>query len=69
LIESFNGRLRDEFMHVKEFVTLYDLRAKMKTWWHDYNHYRPHGSLGHLSPSEFIQKWSVKPKEATPLQF
>ncbi|SUA78818.1 Transposase and inactivated derivatives, IS30 family [Pandoraea pnomenusa] len=29
LIESFNGRLRDEFLNVHEFVTLYDLREKM----------------------------------------
>lgn len=25
----------------------------MKAWQDDYNHYRPHGSLGHLTPSEF----------------
>lgn len=69
LIESFNRRLRDEFLNVHEFVTLYDLREKMKAWQHDYNHHRPHGSLGHLPPNEFVQMWSVKPKETTSLQF
>jgi len=67
LIESFNGRLRDEFLNVHEFITLYDLRKKMQAWQYDYNYHRPHGSLGHLTPSEFVQKWSVKPKEAAPL--
>lgn len=53
LIESFNGRLRDEFLNVNEFVTMQDAREKLEAWRHDYNHHRPHSSLGHLTPSEF----------------
>lgn len=64
LIESFNGRLRDEFLNVHEFVTLHDAREKLKAWQDDYNHYRPHGSLGHLTPSEFVKKRSVQTNEA-----
>lgn len=64
LIESFNGRLRDEFLNVNEFVTLHDAREKLKAWRDDYNHHRPHGSLGHLTPSEFVKKRSVQPEEA-----
>lgn len=30
LIESFNGRLRDEFLNVSEFVTMEDARSKLK---------------------------------------
>ena len=56
LIESFNGRLRDEFLNVNEFVTMQDAREKLTAWKHDYNHHRPHGSLGHLTPSEFVRK-------------
>ena len=50
LIESFNGRLRDEFLNVNEFITMLDLREKLKAWQDDYNHHRLHGSLGHLTP-------------------
>lgn len=64
LIESFNGRLRDEFLNVNEFVTLHDAREKLKAWQDDHNHHRPHGSLGHLTPSEFVKKRSVQPEEA-----
>ena len=32
LIESFNGRLRDEFLNVNEFVTMHDAREKLKAW-------------------------------------
>ncbi len=64
LIESFNGRLRDEFLNVNEFVTMYDAREKLKAWQHDYNTCRPHGSLGHLTPSEFVKTRSVQQAES-----
>lgn len=35
LIESFNGRLRDEFLNVQEFVTLHDAREKLRAWQED----------------------------------
>ena len=53
LIESFNGRLRDEFLNLTEFITMHDLRAKLGIWQKDYDHCRPHGSLGHLTPGGF----------------
>ena len=55
LIESFNGRLRDEFLNLNEFVTMDDLRVKLWVWQEDYNHRRPHGSLANLTPSEFAR--------------
>jgi len=63
LIESINGRLRDEFLNAKELVTLHDAREKLKAWQHDFNHHRPHGSLGHLTPSEFVSRRSVQPNK------
>lgn len=67
LIESFNGRLRDEFLNVNEFITMHDVREKLKAWQDDYNHCRPHGSLGHLTPSEFVTLRSGQPKQAANL--
>jgi hypothetical protein len=32
-----------------------DVRARLKAWKDDYNNRRPHGSLGHLTPSEFAK--------------
>jgi hypothetical protein len=29
------------------------MHEKLVAWQYDYNHCRPHGSLGHLTPSEF----------------
>jgi putative transposase len=52
-IESFNGRLRDECLNVQQFFSLVDAKEKIEAWRIDYNHQRPHGSLGHLTPMEF----------------
>ena len=56
MIESFNGRLRDECLNVNEFVALDDARKILGAWRHDYNYCRPHGSLGNLTPCEFENK-------------
>ena len=56
-IESFNGRLRDECLNVQQFFSLADARgAKIEAWRIDYHHQRPHGSLGHLTPMEFVRQ-------------
>ncbi len=66
LIESFNGRLRDEFLNTHEFVTMQDVRERLKAWKDDYNTERPHGSLGHLTPSEFAKARSGQPSKGRP---
>jgi putative transposase len=58
-IESFNSRLRDECLNVMQFMSIEDARAKIEAWRIDYNRYRPHSSLGHLTPSEFIHNRQV----------
>ena len=49
-IESFNGRLRDELLNEEIFDTLEGARNALKRWRQDYNHVRPHSSLGGLTP-------------------
>lgn len=68
-MESFFGTLKAEYFHFTDFEDVDALRLGLKGYIDYYNHHRPHGSLGHLTPREFVQKWSVKPKEAIPLQF
>ena len=52
-IESFNSKLRDECLNEHVFLTLAEARETIEAWRHDYNHLRPHGSLGALTPTEF----------------
>ena len=53
-IESFNGRLRDGCLNVHQFASLAEAQAIIEAWRMDYNHRRPHSSLGHLTPDEFF---------------
>lgn len=53
-IEAFNGRLRDECLNVHQFTSIEDARATIEAWRIDYNQHRPHSSLGHLTPNEFV---------------
>jgi len=52
----FSGRLRDECLNVYQFASLADAQAKIEAWRVDYNQRRPHSSLGHLTPTEFVAK-------------
>ena len=67
-IESFNGRLRDECLNVYSFVDLAHAQHLLDTWRHDYNHHRPHGALGLLTPSEYVQRSQQHDTEAAQLQ-
>ena len=63
-IESFNGRLRDECLNVHQFLSIEDAKSKIEAWRDDYNHHRPHSSLGHLTPSEYVERGQAKRTEA-----
>jgi putative transposase len=51
--ESFNSRLRDEFLNGEEFESVADAKAKASWWRREYNRVRPHSSLGYRTPHEF----------------
>jgi putative transposase len=59
-IESFNGKFRDECLNEHWFLDLKDAREKVAEWRDDYNMFRPHSSLGDLTPAEFLLHWSRK---------
>ena len=50
-VESFNGKLRDECLNEEVFDSLAHARQILGRWRHDYNHHRPHSSLGGLTPA------------------
>jgi putative transposase len=52
-VESFNGRLRDECLNEHLFEGLSHAKLIINTWRSDYNHNRPHTSLGGLTPAEY----------------
>jgi putative transposase len=56
LLESFNGRLRDECLNEHLFANLAEARTIIETWRIDYNTRRPHTSLDGLTPTEFAAR-------------
>jgi len=63
-VESFNGRFRDECLNLHWFTSLADARRKIAAWRLDYNHVRPHSSLGYLAPATFARGAGLRPPEA-----
>ena len=55
-VESFNGKFRDELLNRELFLSLDELRYVVNRWRMDYNHYRPHSSLGYMAPAAFASK-------------
>ncbi len=49
--ESFNGKLRDEVLNVEIFDTLLEAKVLIERWRWEYNHVRPHSSLGYRPPA------------------
>ncbi len=45
-IESFNGKLRDECLNENWFLSLQEAKEIIEKWKFDYNHARPHISIG-----------------------
>jgi transposase InsO family protein len=74
--ESFHSKLRDEFLALEEFENLAAARRLTAAWREDYNHHRPHSSLGYLTPVEFAARCtasapkllSATPQVTSPLQ-
>ena len=56
-IESFNGKLRDELLNVEAFESLLEAQVLAEDFRIEYNTYRPHSSLGQLTPAEFAEQW------------
>jgi len=53
LVESFNGKFRDECLNQHWFLDLADARRIVESWRVDYNQERPHSALGYQSPAVF----------------
>ena len=74
--ESFHSRFRDELLATEEFENLTTARTLSAGWKKDYNHYRPHSSLGYVTPAKFAARCaasapkllSATPQATSPLQ-
>ena len=49
--ESFNGKLRDEFLNGEIFYSLKEAQILTEKWRVEYNTERPHSALGYRPPA------------------
>jgi transposase InsO family protein len=54
-VESFNSRMRDDLLDGELFLHIDETKYVVERWRMDYNHYRPHSSLGYMTPAGFAE--------------
>lgn len=59
IIESFDGRFREECLNAHWFHSLDDAKEKIDAWRWDYNENRPHRSLKGMTPREFAKEMTA----------
>ena len=64
--ESFHSRVRDELLDAELFADLGEARVLASRWKNDYNHRRPHSSLGYRTPAEYASSLRQGQLRATP---
>lgn len=65
--ESFHSRLRDELLNSEVFADVREAKALAASWRQEYNHHRPHSSLGYKLPAAFAATVAAPPVGAAPL--
>ncbi len=54
--ETFISRMRDELLNREVFANLKEAQVLAGDYREHYNHHRPHGALGYLTPAEFAAR-------------
>ena len=63
--ESFHSRFRFELLDTELFGNLHEAKVIVEQWRLEYNHKRPHSSLGSLPPAKFAEN-CIPTVSATP---
>jgi putative transposase len=59
VIESFNGRMRDELLNSHWWRTIAEAQEAIARYREDYNEVRPHGALDDRAPAEFARAYAA----------
>ncbi len=65
--ESFNSRLRDEFLNGEIFYSIKELRVLAERWRVHYNTVRPHSSLSYRPPAPETWLTSIARQQGEPV--
>jgi len=67
-IESFNDKLRDECLNRETFRNGREAQVIVEAFRQEHNNYRPHSSLGYLTPAEFARRYYESHKKEQAIQ-
>lgn len=68
-VESFNGKFRDECLNREVFHNAAEARRVVENWRREYNEFRPHSSLGYMTPSEFSHRYGSSSRPPVSFRF
>jgi putative transposase len=66
--ETFISRLRDELLDREVFANVKEAKVLAKDYRDHYNHHRPHGALGYLTPAEFAAVEALSAQSSVPTE-
>lgn len=66
LVESFDGRFRQECLNEHWFLSLEDPRSRIATWRRFYNEERPHDAMAWKIPAEFAREYGSQANSKKP---
>ena len=66
--ETFISRLGDELLDREVFANVKEAKVLAKDYRDHYNHHRPHGALGYLTPAEFAAVEALSAKSSVPTE-
>lgn len=66
--ETFISRMRDELLERELFVDLKEAQVLLEDYREHYNHRRPHGALGYLTPAEFATIEALTGRSSVPTE-
>jgi transposase InsO family protein len=66
--ETFISRMRDELLDREVFANLREAKVLAEDYRDHYNHHRPHGALGYLTPAEFAAIEALSAQSSVPTE-
>jgi putative transposase len=60
LKETFISRMRDELLDREVFANLKEAKVLAEDYRDHYNHHRPHGAPGYLTPAKFSRPSNLR---------
>jgi len=66
VIERFNRSYREAVLDMFVFQSLSEVREQTELWLKEYNEERPHKSLGHLTPREYLLTKTIRTSTYAP---